>query len=105
MRWWFLSFPIAVLLAGGCSRPETHTLQPGDVVRPEILVAPRDLWHAGDKVTIGVLVRVERAGGESRYLRDAEVAADGEVVTARVTFLDGEHPLGEPLAVPFARDC
>lgn len=104
-RPWPLLAPCVTLLAIGCARPVTPALQPGDVVRPEVAFAPRGPWPAGSKVTMGVLVRVERPGGEARYLRDDEVGADEEVIVGRVTFLDGERPLGEPFEVPFARDC
>ena len=105
MRRWFLPVPLVVLLAVGCSQPAAPVLATGDVVRPEIAIAPRPPWHAGTRATIGVLVRVERPGGEARYLRDEEVAPDRAVMTARVTFLDGDRPLCDPLDVPLVRDC
>ena len=52
-----------------------------------------------------MLVRVERPGVEARYLRDEEVAVEQAVIRARVTFLDGDRSLGDPLEVPFVRDC
>ena len=52
-----------------------------------------------------MLVQVDRPGGEARYLRDEEVAPEQAVMRARVTFLDGDRPLGDPLEVPFVRDC
>jgi hypothetical protein len=56
-------------------------------------------------VALGVLVQVDRSGGETRYLRDEEVAPEQAVMRARVTFLAGDRPLGDPLAVPLVRDC
>jgi hypothetical protein len=56
-------------------------------------------------VAIGVLVQVERPGGEARYLRDNEVAPEQADMRARVTFLDGDRPLGDPHEVPLVRDC
>jgi hypothetical protein len=56
-------------------------------------------------VAIGMLVRVERPGGEARYLLDGEVAPDSAVMTARVTFLNDGLPLGDSLDVPLVRDC
>ena len=105
MRRWFLPVPVVVLLVSGCTRPAAPVLQPGDVVRPEIAFAPKDPWPTGAEVAIGMLVQVERPGGETHYLRDTEVAADQAVMLARVTFLDGDRPLGDPLEVPFVRDC
>jgi hypothetical protein len=52
-----------------------------------------------------MLIKVDRSGSEARYLRDDEVIPDQAVMRARVTFLDGDRPLGEPLEVPFVRDC
>jgi hypothetical protein len=53
-----------------------------------------------------MLLLVERSGGEARYVRDEEVAPEQAVMRARVTFLDGDQrPLGDPLEVPFVRDC
>ncbi|HVK07598.1 MAG TPA: hypothetical protein VM597_02360, partial [Gemmataceae bacterium] len=67
--------------------------------------APREPWAAGAKVTVGILLRVERAGAAARYVRDEEVAPERAAMRARVTFLDGDRLLGEPLEVPFVRDC
>ena len=105
MRRWFLPVPLAVLLVLGCARPAAPVLRPGDVVRPEVAFAPRDPWPAGAEVSIGVLVQVERPGGEARYLHDNEVAPEQAVMRARVTFLDGDRPLGDPHEVPLVRDC
>ena len=105
MRRWFLPVPLVVLLALGCARPAAPVLRPGDVVRPEVAFAPREPWPAGAEVAIGMLVQIDRPGGEARYLRDEEVAPDQAVMRARVTFLDGDRPLGDPLEVPFVRDC
>jgi hypothetical protein len=105
MRRWFLLIPVAVLLALGCARPADPVLRPGDVVRPEVAFAPKDPWPAGAEVAIGMLVQVERPGGETHYLRDTEVAAEQAAMRARVTFLDGDLPLGNALEVPFVRDC
>lgn len=105
MRRWSVVVPLTVLTAAGCDRPAAPAIRPGDVVRPEVAFAPRGPWPAGAKVTVGMLVRVERPGGETHYLRDDEVDPDRAVMTARVTFLGGGRPLGEPLEVPFVRDC
>lgn len=105
MRRWLIHSFLAVLLASGCARPAAPALRPGDVVRPEVAFAPRDPWPAGAEVTIGVLVRVDRPGDKPRYLRDEEVAPDRAVMRARVTFLDGDRPLGDPLEVRLVRDC
>jgi hypothetical protein len=105
MRRWFLPVPLVVLFASGCARPVVPVLQPGDVVRPEVSFAPRDPWPAGAEVAIGVLFQVERPGGEARYLRDEEVAPEQAIMRGRVTFLDGVRQLGDPIEVPFVRDC
>src|SRR5262245_54998537 len=105
MRWWFLPVPFIVLLAFGCSRPDVPALQSGDVARPEISVAPREPWHAGDEVAIGVLVRVQRPDGEGYYLKDKDVVIEQAVMNARWTLLDGERPLGDPTEVPLLHDC
>ena len=67
--------------------------------------SPDAPWPAGAGVTLSMLVRVERPGGETRHLRDEEVDPDRVVMSGRVTFLDGDTPLGDPLAVPFVHDC
>ena len=104
MHRWFPSAALLGLLAAGCATSVEPALLPGDVVRPEVAFAPKDPWPAGARVTLGLLVWRDRPGGESRYLRDEEVAADS-VMLARVTFLDGDRPLDDPLEVPFVRDC
>ena len=105
MRRWFLPVPLVALLTAGCARPADSVLRPGDVVRPEVAFAPKDPWPAGAEVAIGMLVQVTRPGGEVRYLRDKEVAPEQAVMRARVTFLDGDLPLGDPHEVPLVRDC
>lgn len=106
MRRRFLPVPLVVLLASGCTRPATSpTLRLGDVVRPEIAFAPKEPWPAGAEVTLGLLLQVDRAGAETRYLRDEEVDPIRTVIRGRVTFLSGDGPLGEPLEVPFVREC
>jgi hypothetical protein len=52
-----------------------------------------------------MLLLVDRGGEPARYLRDEEVDPERAVLRARVTFLDGARPLGDPLEVPFVRDC
>ncbi len=99
-------FVCAILLAAGCTRPAADpALRAGDVVRPEIAFAPKEPWPAGAEVTLGMLMQVDRAGGETRHLRDEEVNPDQAVMRGRVTFLTGDSPLGDPLEVPFVRDC
>ena len=105
MRRWFLSVPLVVLFAAGCTSPAENALQPGDVVQPEVAFAPRDPWPADARVALGMLLKLERPGDEVRYLRDDEVNPDQAVMQARVTFLDGDRLLGDPLEVPFVRDC
>ena len=101
-----LSVPLAVgLLAAGCGRTADPVLQSGDVVRPEIAFAPGQPWPAGAGVALGMLVRLDRPGEDTRYLRDEEVNLGGAVMRGRVTFWEGDRRLGEPLEVPFVRDC
>lgn len=107
MRQWLLPIPLVVLLASGCAGPAEPVLQlqPGDVVRPEVSFAPRDPWPTGARVSLGVLLRVERPGGVSHYLMDDDVPLEQADMTARVTFLDGDRVLGDPLEVPLVHDC
>jgi len=104
-RLWRVSTLGVVLFVFGCTQPVAPAIQPGDTVRPEVSFAPADPWPAGAKVTVGVLARVERPGGGSHYLKDQDVPAERVVVRARVSFWDGERPLGEPSEVPLVHDC
>lgn len=105
LRPWSLFIPCVVLLVFGCARPSAPALQPGDVVWPEISVAPNPPWTTGDQIAIGMLVRVERPGGGSNYLKDEDVAVERVVMGARVSFLDGERLLGDPHEVSLVHDC
>jgi hypothetical protein len=51
-----------------------------------------------------MLVRVYRPGDEGRYLKDREVSDQADM-HVRMTFLDGDLRLGDPLELPFVRDC
>jgi hypothetical protein len=70
-----------------------------------VSLAPRELWHPDEKVSVGVLLRGERPGGERYYLMDADVEVERVVLRARITFLDGDRSVGEPLDVTLAHDC
>lgn len=105
MRRWFLLIPVVVLLGSGCAQPEAPVLQPGDVIRPEIAFAPKAPWPPEAKVALGMLIKVHRPGSEARYLGDKDVTPEQAVLRARVTFLDGDSQLGEPLEVLFVHDC
>jgi hypothetical protein len=105
MRRWFLLVPLVVLLGSGCARRNAPVLGPGDVIQPEIAFAPHAPWPSGARVTLGMLIKVHRPGSEARYLADKEVAPEQAVMRAKVTFLDGDVPLDEPLEVPFVHDC
>jgi hypothetical protein len=104
LRWFFL-VSLVVLLESGCARPNVPVPQPGDVIRPEIAFAPHAPWPPGAKVALGMLITVHQPGGEDRYLGDKDVTAEQAVMRARVTFLDGDRQLGDPLDVAFVRDC
>lgn len=104
MRWWILSPTLLVLLGGGCARSFGPALMPGDIVRPEIAFAPQEPWPSGAAVAIGMLIRIERKGSEGRYLDDTEVRELPEM-QSRVTFFDGDRTLGDPMVLPFVRDC
>jgi hypothetical protein len=104
MRWWHFLLPLLVLLGSGCARSVGPLLQPGDVVRPELALAPTSPWRSGVVLAIGMLVKVDRPGNEERYLEDREVSQQADM-SARLTFLDGDLQLGDPLEVPFVRDC
>lgn len=107
MRPWYLLAPCLTLLAAGCSEPEqpVPVFQPGDVVRPEVSFAPTAPWPAEAKVSVGVLFRIERPGGQTRYLMDEDVPIEQVGVSGRVTFLDGERALGDPQDVSLVHDC
>ena len=100
-----LPIPVLSLLVFGCGQPDAPALMPGDIVRPDVSFAPKAPWSEGVKVTIGMLARVERPGGEGHYLNDEDVPLDRAVLFVRVTFLDGERSLGDPLEVPLLHDC
>lgn len=106
MRAWLVAVPFVVLLSLGCARPAARPgLQPGDTVRAEVSFAPGEPWHAGDKVDVGVLLRGERPGGEGYYVKDEEVVIARAVMGVRLTFLNGDRVVGEPLEVPLIHDC
>lgn len=97
---------VALVLAGlaGCGKPDT--LQPGDVLRPQLALAPEPPWPAGGMATLGMLVQVERPGRTGTlYLREEQVPAHGVTMRARVTYFAGDAAVGRPLEVPFVRDC
>jgi len=104
-RYWCLVTPMLALIAVGCSRPATSVLLPGDIVRPEISIAPSAPWPAGAAFSIGLLVRVERPGGEAHDLMDEDVPAEKATMMVKVTFLEGDRMIGVPLEVPLVRDC
>lgn len=106
MRARLVPIPLVALLAFGCARSEAPAgLQPGDTVRPEISFAPKEPWHTGDRIAVGVLLRVERAGGEGHYLQDKDVVIERAEMGSWITFLNGEQIVGDPLAVPLVHDC
>lgn len=102
MRW---LFPTLVLVALGCGRPAAPELRSGDVVRPDIAVAPNAPWKAGDVIAVSFLARIDRPDGTTFYVKDEDVALDRTAMTARVTFLNGDRPVAEPHEVPFVHDC
>ena len=97
---------LAGLLLVGCaaSVPEP-ALKKGDVVRPQILFAPAKAWPANVKGAVGIWVEVHRPGREGvSFLHEKDIPWQGVEMEATITFL-GNGPLGEPLSVPFVRDC
>jgi hypothetical protein len=104
MRWRLIWLLLVVQLGSGCARSVRAVLQPGDVARPEVAFAPQAPWPPGAAVAIGMLIRIDRPGGDSRYLDDTEVR-DRPDMSARVTFFDGDRQLGDPIMLPFVRDC
>lgn len=102
MRWRLIPLPLVVLLGSGCAR--SVVLRPGDVARPEIAFAPAEPWPPNAAVAVGMLIRIERPGHDSRYLEDTEVRTQPDML-ARITFFAGDVPLANPLELPFVRDC
>lgn len=94
-----------LLLLAGCGGHAPPALQTGDVVQPRIALAPQAPWPEGARVAVGMLLEVHRPGREATFLADQEVSVELAVMRVKVTFLAGEGPLGEPLEVPFVRDC
>ena len=105
MRSRFILFCCIGMLACGCTQQGPSGLQPGDVCQPEILFAPDGPWTAGTKVSIGMLIKLERTRHGSNYLADADVVLDKVTMNACITFFAGDNMLGEPLEVPFIHDC
>jgi hypothetical protein len=96
---------VGVLVLAGCGRTPP-ALQPGDEVRPEVVLAPEAPWPPGARVAIELFLRVHRPGRTgSVYLDEKDVPHVPLPMRARVTFLSGGSPLGPPLEVPFVRDC
>ncbi len=93
-----------LFLSVGCER-QPAVLRPGDEVRPEIALAPEAPWPAGTSAAIGMLLQVHRPGCEVTYLADKDVPPALATMRARVTFFQGDAVLGEPIEVPFVRDC
>lgn len=108
MRLWLASVPLVALFEVGCVRqaPPRAALQPGDVVRPEISVAPEQPWHTGDRIAVGVLLQGERPNGERYYVKDADVTLEQMDMKARITFSTNDQTSPEqPLDVPLVHDC
>jgi len=105
MRRWSLFLPLVCAIAFGCTRPAAPALLPGDVGRLEVSFAPKAPWDAGAKVAIGMMIRVERPGGEGHYLNDQDVVIERAEMRVKVTFLAGEIVVGEPMDVPYVHDC
>lgn len=107
MRSWLsLLFPIAFTLVGCGQAPETPALESGDVVRPRISFPPSSPWRAGGKGRALMSLEAHHPGSEGpTLLLVRDVPHEGVLMRARVTFFAGVSPLGEPLEVPFTRDC
>lgn len=98
--------PLILLLFAGCGSPSAPALLPGDEVRPQIAYAPEAPWVARAKVALGMLLEVHRPGrDEVAFLADGDVNPEEADMQARVTFFSGDETLGEPLALPFVKDC
>ncbi|MFO0880845.1 MAG: hypothetical protein U0840_26240 [Gemmataceae bacterium] len=88
---------------GAVSEP---ALQAGDVVVPELAVAPEDAWEAGAEVVVTMLLKVQRAGrAELSYLHDEDVPAAQARMIARLSFLDSDGRKLAPIEVPLVKDC
>ena len=93
-----------VMLACGCRQQTSTGFQPGDVCQAEIVYAPDGPWTAGTKVSIGMLIKLVKPSGQSDYISDSAIMPEQATMMATITFFDGRR-LGEPLEVPFVRDC
>jgi hypothetical protein len=97
---------VVLLLCVGCRQPPAPALQPEDVVRPQVALAPGAFWPEGAKATVGALLEVRRPGREGvTFLEDNDVPLGAAVMRCKVTFLKGDAAVGEPLEVPFVHDC
>ena len=97
---------LLLILFTGCGQSPDPALLPGDVVRPQIAYAPEAPWTGGDKVALALLLEVHRPGrNEVTFLDEEDVQPEQAVMQARLTFFDGEESLGDPLELPFVKDC
>jgi hypothetical protein len=94
-----------VLAASGCTRPAASGFRDGDRCVSELQYAPAEPWTAGTKVTLGMLLKLERSSGEVAYVMDTDIVPEKATMSATITYWDGLRRMGQPLEVPFVRDC
>jgi len=99
--------PLMAALVAGCgTAPPLPALSPGDTVRPHLSFLPEEPWAAGTKGYVLLRLYVHRPGrAEPVFLTEGDVPVADPHMQARVTFLVGDAPLGEPFVLPFAAEC
>lgn len=112
MRRSLLAAALGVFVVSGCGEPSARqqpndpVVQRGDTVVPEVAVAVQDQGAEGRRMAVSLLVQVHRPGRPNvAYLNDTDVSVERAVMRARITYFADDSPLGEPLEVPFVRDC
>ncbi len=100
---------LLLLALAGCRPPEPPpppALLPGDSVQPQVLFIPRVPLTAGVNARIDILLQARRPGREAvTYLYEKDIPDEGVEMWATISFLAGGTLLGEPLKVPFVKDC
>lgn len=98
--------PVLAALLAGCGTAPPPALAPGDTVRPHLSFVPEGPWTAGGTGFVLLRLHVHRPGrAEPAFLSENDVPVADPHMQARVTFLAGDTPLGDPVVFPFAAEC